>query len=283
MLDGAPLLVSDTMRTLFITINILGFLFAGNGKITGIIVNKETGEPLPGVNVVVEEIALGAATDVNGYYFIINVPPGDYTLQASYIGYATQKVQNLRVNIDQTTFQNIAMTAEVLEGEEIIVMADRPMVQKDLTSSQKITTGAEMKEMPVESFLGVLTTQAGVNQGADGALHIRGGRSNEIGYYIDGVAVSNPFFTNSLAINISNKALEEMKVISGAFNAEYGNAMSGIVNLQIKEGGKNYEGSISAYTGDYFSNDTELYTNIDDVNPLANTILEGSISGPVPL
>nr|AGO88174.1 hypothetical protein [uncultured bacterium 4130011-I07] len=98
MLDGAPLLVSDTMRTLFITINILGFLFAGNGKITGIIVNKETGEPLPGVNVVVEEIALGAATDVNGYYFIINVPPGDYTLQASYIGYATQKVQNLRVN-----------------------------------------------------------------------------------------------------------------------------------------------------------------------------------------
>ena len=283
MLDGAPLLVSDTMRTLFITINILGVLFAGNGKITGIIVNKETGEPLPGVNVVVEEIALGAATDVNGYYFIINVPPGDYTLQVSYIGYATQKVQNLRVNIDQTTFQNIAMTAEVLEGEEIIVMADRPMVQKDLTSSQKITTGAEMKEMPVESFLGVLTTQAGVNQGADGALHIRGGRSNEIGYYIDGVAVSNPFFTNSLAINISNKALEEMKVISGAFNAEYGNAMSGIVNLQIKEGGKNYEGSISAYTGDYFSNDTELYTNIDDVNPLANTILEGSISGPVPL
>ena len=149
MLHGAPLLVSDTMRTLFITINILGVLFAANGKITGIIINKETGEPLPGVNVVIEEISLGAATDVNGDYFIINVPPGDYTLQVSYIGYATQKVQNLRVNIDQTTFQNIAMTADVLEGEEVIVMADRPIVQKDLTSSQKITTGAEMKEMPV--------------------------------------------------------------------------------------------------------------------------------------
>ena len=149
MLESTPLLVSDNMRTLFITINVLGVLFAANGKITGIIVNKETGEPLPGVNVVVEEISLGAATDVNGNYFIINVPPGDYTLQVSYIGYATQKVQNLRVNIDQTTFQNIAMTAEVLEGEEVIVMADRPMVQKDLTSSQKITTGAEMKELPV--------------------------------------------------------------------------------------------------------------------------------------
>ena len=157
MLDGTPLLVSDTMKTFIIAIHILGVLYGANGKITGNIVNKETGEPLPGVNVVVEGIALGAATDVNGDYFIINIPPGDYTLQVSYIGYATQRVQNLRVNIDQTTFQNITMTAEVLEGEEVIVMADRPMVQKDLTSSQKITTGAEMKEMPVESFLGVLT------------------------------------------------------------------------------------------------------------------------------
>ena len=117
--------------------------------------------------------------------------------------------------------------------------------------------------MPVESFLGVLTTQAGVNVGAGGALHIRGGRSNEVGYFIDGVSVSNPFFTNSLAVNVSNKALSELKVVSGGFNAEYGNAMSGIVNLQIKEGRENYESSISFYTGDRFSNDISLYPIID--------------------
>ena len=64
---------------------------------------------------------------------------------------------------------------------------------------------------------------------------IRGGRYNEVGYYIDGVSVSNPFFTNSLAVNISNKSLQEMRVVSGAFNAEYGNAMSGIVNIELKE------------------------------------------------
>jgi len=218
-----------------------------------------------------------------GISVIINISPGDYSLQISFIGYATQKIKGLRVNIDQTTIQNIMLTHEVLEGQEVVVLADRPMIQKDLTSSQKITTGAEIKGMPVESFLGVLTTQAGVNQGADGALHIRGGRANEIGYYIDGVAVSNPFFTNSLAINVSNKALEEMKVVSGGFNAEYGNAMSGIVNLQIKEGGKNYEGSFSVYSGDYLSSDTDLYTNIDNVNLTANMIMEGSLSGPVPI
>ncbi len=257
-------------------------LWSANGKIAGHIIDKDSGEPLPGVNVFVVGTTSGAATDINGDYVIINIPPGNYTLQISFIGYATQSVMELRVNIDQTTRQNIALTLEVLEGQEVVVLADRPMIQKDLTSSQKITTGTEMKEMPVETFLGVLTTHAGVNVGHDGALHIRGGRSNEIGYYIDGVAVSNPFFTNSLAINVSNKALEEMKVVSGGFNAEYGNAMSGIVNLQIKEGSENYEGSFSAYSGDYFSSDTDLYINIDDVNPLANTILEGSLSGPVP-
>lgn len=258
-------------------------LWCANGKIAGHIIDKKTREPLPGVNVFVEGTSMGAATDLNGDFVIINIPPGDYTLQASFIGYATHRIKNIRVNIDQTTRQDIILNQEVLKGQEVVVLAERPMVQRDLTSSQKITTGSEMKGMPVESFLGVLTTQAGVNQGADGALHIRGGRSNEIGYYIDGVAVSNPFFTNSLAINVSNSALEEMKVVSGGFNAEYGNAMSGIVNLQIKEGGENYEGSFSAYSGDYVSGDTDIFTNIDDVNPLANTILEGSLSGPVPL
>jgi outer membrane receptor protein involved in Fe transport len=266
--------------TVFLLLNAL--IWSANGKISGHIIDKESGKPLPGVNVLVEGTSSGAATDLNGDYVILNMPPGNYSLQVSYIGYATQLVQGLRVNIDQTTRQNISLFTEALEGEEVIVLAERPMVQKDLTSSQKITTGAEMKELPVESFLGVLTTQAGVNQGADGALHIRGGRSNEIGYYIDGVAMSNPFFTNSLSINVSNKALEEMKVVSGGFNAEYGNAMSGIVNLQIKEGNENYEGSFSAYSGDYFSSDKDIFININDINPVANTIIEGTLSGPVP-
>ena len=137
--------------------------------------------------------------------------------------------------------------------------------------------------MPVESFLGVLTTQAGVNQGAGGEIHIRGGRSNEVGYFIDGVSVANPFYTNSLAVNISNKALEEMKVVSGAFNAEYGNAMSGIVNLQIKEGGPDYHGSLSFYSGDHFSGANDIFLNIDEIDYTANKVIEGSINGPVPM
>lgn len=258
-------------------------LFAVGGKIAGTVLDKETKQPLPGVNVLVEGTTLGAATNLKGEYVILNVPSGKYVLRASLIGYAAIRVENLRVSVDNTTRQDFAMVSETLEGQEVVVVAERPLVQKDLTATQNIKTAEEIKELPVESFIGVLTTQAGVNTGADGALHIRGGRSNEIGYYIDGVPVVNPFFTNGLANNVSNKAVEELKVISGAFNAEYGNAMSGIVNIQIKEGGADYNGSFSAYTGDYFSNEKDIFYNVDDVNPFANYVLEGTLNGPVPL
>ena len=241
-----------------------------------------TGDPLAGVNVFLEGTPHGAATDKFGEYVILNIPPGDYTLRASYIGYATYRVQNIRVSLDRTTNRDFTMKTAVIEGEEVIVVADRPLVQKDLTASQKITTSDEIKVMPVETFLGVLATQAGVNQGAGGELHIRGGRSNEIGYYIDGVSVANPFFTNGLAVNISNKAIEEMKVVSGAFNAEYGNAMSGIVNLQIKDGGKKHHGSFSYQSGDHQSSDTDLFTNIDQFSLFTNKVLDGTINGPMP-
>ena len=197
------------------------------------------------------------------------------------IGFATITMKDVRVTTAQTTELSFTLEEAVIEGQEVTVIAERPLVQKDLTASQRVTTAKEIEDMPVESFLGVLTTHAGVSQSAGGALHVRGGRSNEVGYYIDGVSVSNPFYTNSLAVNVSNKALEEMKLVSGAFNAEYGNAMSGVVNVTIKDGGKNYDGSLSYYTGDYSSSAHDIFPNIDDQDFSANSTFDGFISGPV--
>ena len=247
------------------------------------VTDAQSSEPLPGVNVYISELSLGAATDLNGNFVILNVVPGNYTLKASYIGYAIYSVTELRVSTGQTTIQDFKMAQEVLEGQEVVVVANRPLVRKDLTASQKITTSDEINDLPVETFLGVLTTQAGVNVDAGGEIHIRGGRSNEVGYYIDGISVADPFFTNGLAVSVSNKALQEMKVVSGAFNAEYGNAMSGIVNIQIAEGGPKYSGNLSVYTGDYFTDDSDLYQNLDKLNFATNKVVEGTFTGPVPL
>ena len=269
------------MRTLFITITIMGVLSASNGKITGKVAEKATGSPAVGVNVILIDTYLGAATDENGRFTILNIPPGTYSIRVDAIGFATITMKDVRVTTAQTTALSFTLEEAVIEGQEVTVIAERPLVQKDLTASQRVTTAKEIEDMPVESFLGVLTSHAGVNQSAGGALHVRGGRSNEVGYYIDGVSVSNPFYTNSLAVSVSNKALEEMKLVSGAFNAEYGNAMSGVVNVTIKDGGKNYDGSLSYYTGDYSSSAHDIFPNIDDQDFTANSTFDGFISGPV--
>ena len=256
-------------------------VFAISGKISGKITDSSN-TPMIGVNVLVKELGIGTVSDASGDYVISNIPAGRYTVEVTYIGYSKVILENILINQDRTSYQNIQLKEEALEGEEIIVKATRPMVHKDLTASQKITTAKEIADLPVESFVGVLVNQAGVNQGAGGEIHIRGGRYNEVGYYIDGVSVSNPFFTNSLAVNISNKSLQEMRVVSGAFNAEYGNAMSGIVNIELKEGDARItNGSLSFYSGDYLTDNDKIFLNIDNFKTFSNVIVDAGINGPL--
>ena len=254
-------------------------LFA-QGKIAGTVTDAQTGEGLFGVNVVIEGTTQGTTTNLNGDYVILNVRPGEYSLVFSYLGFGRKVVEGVRVTTGQTTRQDIEMSEEVIEGEEIIVQAERPLIQRDLTASKKTVVAEEIDQLPVEGFFGVLVTQAGVSQDASGGLHIRGGRSNEIGYLVDGMSVGNPFNTNGLATEVAADAIQEMTVISGAFNAEFGKAMSGIVNIVTKEGGSDYEGSISLYGGDTFTTRTERF--LDPAKTTLNVYtLEGSLSGPL--
>ncbi len=250
------------------------------GKITGRVTDAANGEPLIGVNVVIEGTTQGATTDVEGNYVILNVRPGEHTLVFSYIGFGRRLVEGVQVSSDHTTRIDLEMGEEVIEGEEIIVQAERPLVQKDLTASKKTVVAEEIDQLPVEGFLGVLATQAGVSQGADGAFHIRGGRSNEIAYLVDGMSVGNPFNTNSLATEVAADAIQEMTVISGAFNAEYGKAMSGIVNLVTKEGGSQLEGSFSFYGGDVLGGNNDVFKDPNELD-LSVYTMEGSLSGPL--
>jgi hypothetical protein len=262
---------------------LIGNLTAGNtGKIFGQVVDAATGEPLIGVNVVLVDQLMGASTDENGDFFILNILPGTYSVEFSYIGYQTMVIEDILIQSDQTTTVDAELREQIQElDEKIVVTAKRPLVQKDLTSSKSITTSEEIKTLPVETYAGIMLTQAGITQGADGALHIRGGRSTEIAYLIDGVSVANPFSTNGLATSISNHAIQEMTVVSGAFNAEYGNAMSGVVNFTTKDGTRDFETYLSFYSGDYVSSHDNIFLNIDDTNPFATYNAEGTISGPL--
>ena len=251
------------------------------GKIAGRVTDAASGESLIGVNVLIEGTQQGTVTDADGNYILVNVRPGTYTLIFSYIGFQTQNVTDVRAVTGQTTRVDVEMGEQVIEGEEIIVRAERPLVQKDLTASKKTVIAEDIDKLPVESLFGVLATQAGVTQGASGELHIRGGRSNEIAYLVDGLSVSNPFNTNGITTSVATDAIQEMTVISGAFNAEYGKAMSGIVNLVTKEGGDDYEGSVSFYGGDNVTSNDDIFFTPSEVGLNVYT-LEGSLSGPLP-
>jgi hypothetical protein len=211
--------------------------FAGStGKISGVVTDAGNHTGLPGANVLIEGTSIGAVADLEGRYAILNVPPGTYRVRASMIGYRTMIVQNVRVSADLTTAIDAALPPTTLEsGETVTITAEKPMVQMDRTSSLVTVSSDEIRNLPVQNMGDVLELQAGVvRDGND--FHIRGGRAGEVSYWVDGVA-TNEVYGGGNAVTVERSAVQEMQVVSGTFNAEYGNAMSGIVNLVTKEGG----------------------------------------------
>lgn len=259
------------------------FIFAGiTGKIAGKITDKNTGEPIPFVNVIIEGTNFGAATDLEGEYVILNLPPGKYNVKAQAIGYQSQVVSNIQVSIDLTSKVDFVLSETAIELETVVVEGKSDLVKKDVTSSQSLISSDQIEVLPVSELDDVLQLQAGVTRDAGGEFHIRGGRSSEIAYWVNGVSITDAY-DNSRGIQIDNNSIQELQVISGTFNAEYGNAMSGIVNTVTKEGNKDFHGSLQIYSGDHMSNFVDYFPHIDNVDPFSNYNLQGSLSGPLPL
>lgn len=257
-------------------------LIAGTtGKLSGYVTDSQTNEPIPGVNVIVDETGFGAATNVRGFYIINNLPPGSYSVTFSAIGYQKKQFINVKISVDFTTKIDVELSQESIELETIVVEAESPLIRRDLTSSQTTIDAGQIESLPVESIGQLLTLQAGIVQGTGGEIHIRGGRSNEIAYTVNGVSISNPY-DNSKSVNIATNAVQELSVVSGTFNAEYGNALSGIVNTVTKEGGKSFKGKISFYTGDQISSRNEIFFNINKFKATNNFTNELTLSGPIP-
>ena len=258
--------------------------WAQAGKIEGKVVDAETGEALIGANVVIQGTTKGASTDIDGNYLILNVAPGTYTLEARYIGYTSTIVKEVIVRTDLTTKQNFELRPESFEGEEIVVTAKREVIIKDLTSSESRVSSEEINKLPVQEVGDVLQLQSGVNQGDDGALRIRGGRASEVSYVVDGIRVTDDY-DRGQGLRLENQAVQELQVISGTFNAEHGQAMSGVVNVVTKAGDNEFEGNVQMFSGSYMINDTQIYDNMPnsllDFEPTGELNFQASLSGPI--
>jgi len=255
------------------------------GKISGVVTNAETGEPLVGAQVMItskwvddREVKLsyimGAVADRSGRFFIINVPPGFYTVKVQMMGFETVVYKKFQVSVNRTAELNVKMKPTVIKGKTIVVKAERVEIKKDQTSSIRNVSSKTIEKLPVESVDQVVSMQPGVVVG-----HFRGGRSGEVLYLLDGIQV-NESFGYGKALDVNPDVVEEVEVITGTFNAEYGRAMSGVVNVVTKEGGNSFRGMLSLNAGNYVTTHDNIFIGLKPLEIRAKD-LYFSLSGPL--
>lgn len=220
-------------------IALCSLLYAGEtGRIIGRIIDAESKTPLVGVNVIVEGTTLGAATDERGNYLLSNVPAGNQSVTASYIGYEPTRIKDVLVISDQTVTVNFNLRPTIIEVGPVEITAERQLLIRTQASTQRVITTAEFDKLPVGTLGAIVNLSPGVVTSPAYGTHLRGGRPDEVVYFVDGISTTDPMYGYSAA-RVNPQATAEVLVISGGFDAEYGEAMSGIIQVVTKEGREN--------------------------------------------
>lgn len=243
------------------------------GKIAGTVTDQETGEPLIGANiVVVEDTRLGAASNIEGEYYILNVPVGVYSVRASFVGYRDVTIHNVRVSANLTTQVKFQMPSEAIITEEVVVTVERPLIRPDITNSTRVVTADEFKNLPVRGFEEVAAVQTGVVMGrgvGNNVFFTRGGRAEETVIYVDGFEQNN-LLTGQASVTVNNNAIEEVQTQTGGYNAEFGRAMSGIINVVTRGAAPQYSLTTEAETDIFLGDEGRGYN-----------VYNAALSGPV--
>jgi outer membrane receptor protein involved in Fe transport len=240
---------------------IAGTAWAGTtGQLSGVVHDAKTGEPVVLASVAIPELKRGAVTDAQGNYVIVNVPAGRYSVRVSLLGFVPQLRQNVEIIPDFNTRLDFAVESTVLTNvPEVVIRGERPLIQKDATGSTKFLSGDDIKYQPLRGYQDAVAQQSGVvnfklnidNEAQNNnTLIIRGGRPNEVAYYVDGFSQQDPL-TGVSTTAINNDAIQEIVVQTGGFNAEYGRVNSGAINIITREGGDRYFGSAEGVFGDW--------------------------------
>jgi outer membrane receptor protein involved in Fe transport len=244
---------------------------AQTGKIVGRVLDDKTGKPLPYTNVSLLGTTTGTIAREDGSFVLSGVAPGKYEVQASFMGYESKKVE-VTVQDLRTSEMEIRLKETVAaKVKEVVVTAERPLVEVDRGATIHTVTGDQIKQLTIDPTLeSVVEQQPGVTRDR-GRIHIRGGRSDETLYIVDGVQMRDILSGESGGGSaVSARSVAEVNVITGGFDAKYGQALSGIIEAKTKEGTQDYHGSLSYETDRLTDNwDTDL--------------VDLQLSGPVPL
>jgi outer membrane receptor protein involved in Fe transport len=262
-----------------------GFAFAqtGNGTIKGTIKDKESGDPLPFVKVVVMQNGVQkgfASTDFDGKFLISSLPPGEYDVEARFVGYQPIRQEGVVVNSNKYTMLNdmkMGNSAEMLDVVEV-VHYEVPLIDKDGGASGATVTREDISKMPTRSATGIAQTVGGVySSEGSSALSIRGTRSDATYYYIDGIKVRG-------SSALPKSAIQEVSVITGGVPANYGDLTGGIVSITTRGPSARYFGSFEGVTSGFYLNGADPLGydgKVFGLDKYAYNLVEGMISGPL--
>lgn len=270
-------LVLTIENSIMIKIIILVLLMASNsyagitGTLAGKVIDKKTKKPLPGANISIVGTYMGAASDKKGFFLINNIPAGKYEVKAQMIGYNTLMQKDVIVLMDLRTTLYFELEPTVLEMQQVTITADAPMIQRDVTATTHFITNQEIDQLPVQSFKEIVDIQPGVAAG-----HIRGGRQTEVLYLVDGFPIQEAI-EGKVGSELPMSSIIDMTVQTGGFNAEYGNAMSGVVNIITQTGGDRFGGLCEISTLNYQARPNPFNDRSTD----ADWISEINFGGPI--
>ncbi len=246
------------------------------GRLEAKVIDAKTKEELPGANFVIKGTYYGATSNISGDAKIENINPGSYTIEVSLLGYKIVQFTNVKIEGGKTVRLDAKMEETVLALEnEVVIVGEKPLFDIEETSSRRSIEQQDIQAAAVQNVQNIVSLQTGVVQ-ADNEIHIRGGRSYENAYLVDGISVQDPLAGNGFGLQVSPTSIQEVEVLTGGYNAEYGQATSGIVNITTREGSDRYSGAVS-YKLDHFgfNDDSRENWNTD--------ILDLSLSGPEPI
>ena len=245
------------------------------GKLSGTVEDMDN-NALYGANIIIQGSSLGTATDDKGSFYIINIPPGKYTVRFDIIGYTSLLVEDVTISVNKTTRLDVELEQTAVDGQVVYVKASKMSTKKDQSGTVKNISEDQIKILPIKDVASIVSMQAGVVEG-----HFRGGRSTEVTYLVDGVRTDDTYGRNSQTVYLEPSVLKDLEVITGTFNAEYGRAMSGVVNQVTKDGGDTYESSFSSRYENYFTNNTHIFPGISEYQINLNQDYSMQFSGPI--
>lgn len=249
-------------------------MFAQTGSIKGVVLDAETKESLPGVNVLIRGTSFGSATDFNGVYDIRAIRPGDYALEFSYVGFERKLYTGIKVEEGKTTILDVELAVQVLSSdEEIIVVGEKPIFDVEKSNSSMSVSAADIQTLAVRKVEDLVGMQAGVVKDPTG-IYIKGGRAYETGYVVDGVSAQDPLSGTGFGLDLGSNSFSNVEVVTGGVGAEYGDVTSGVVAVQTQDGGENYTGGFAHKRDNFGSN------NLDQKWNFFTDIYEFNLGGP---